>query len=46
MNHLLLILTFFLLLICVLISTREYFDLSAAFVDLSTYDELDKYMYN
>lgn len=30
------------LLFCV---QREHFDLSAAFVDLATYDTLDKYMY-
>jgi len=34
------------LLYCNLYSTHEKFDLSAAFVDLSTYGELDKYLYN
>jgi hypothetical protein len=30
------------LLVCV---EREHFDLSAAFIDLATYDSLDRYMY-
>ena len=34
-----------LILILLFFVEREHFDLSAAFVDLATYDSLDQYMY-